>query len=74
MNDTFASLSANNQLLSAEEQDLFMAVMRWASARQVSPVHTAECLVHVTRAIHLAILHLDQAGDICATSRADLST
>jgi hypothetical protein len=74
MNDGFAGLSANNQLLTAEEQDLFMEVMRWASARQVTPIRTAELLIRVTRAIHLAILHLDQASDICAKHRANLST
>jgi hypothetical protein len=74
MNDAFASLSANNQLLTAEEQDLLTEVMHWASARQVSPIHTAELLTRVTRAIHLAILHLDQANDICAKHRAHLST
>jgi hypothetical protein len=73
MNDAFASLSANNQVLTAEEQDLFMEVMRWASARQVSPIHTAELLIRVTRAIHLAILHLDQTSDIGAKHRANLS-
>jgi hypothetical protein len=48
------------QVLSAEEQALLGEIMRWASMHQLEPTQTANALVRVTRAIHLAILHLDQ--------------
>ena len=62
------------ELLSAEEQELFTEVMQWASLHHFGPAHTAEMLDRVARAIQMAILHLDQASDICAKYRANLST
>jgi hypothetical protein len=56
-------------LLSAEEQDLLTEVMHWASLHHFGPAHTAELLARVTRAIQMAILHLDGASDL----RRDLS-
>jgi hypothetical protein len=73
MKDALAS-RVDKQLLSAEEQEVFTEVMRWASGRQVGPAHTAELLVRVARAIQLAILHLDQASAICAKHRVNLPT